>query len=127
MELVAFVIVCALIEYTIFGLAVGKARTDFGVDAPAITGPPEFERTMRAHQNTLENLVLFIPAINIFAIYVSAGWSVAIGIVWIVGRFVYFRGYVEDPPRRAPGVLITVLCNAVLLLGGAIGALVAWL
>ena len=53
--------------------------------------------------------------------------AAALGVVWIIGRFVYFRGYVEDAPRRAPGVLISILCNAVLLLGGAIGALVSWL
>ena len=48
MELVAFVIACALIEYMIFGVAVGRARTEHGVNAPAVTGPPVFERTMRA-------------------------------------------------------------------------------
>lgn len=127
MEWIAIVIVCALIQYTAFGIAVGKARSEFGVAAPAITGHPEFERTMRAHQNTLENLVVFVPAISIFGAYVSAPIGALVGVVWIIGRFVYFRGYVADAPKRAPGVLITVLCNAVLAIGGGIGALVAWL
>lgn len=127
MELVAFVIACALIEYMIFGIAVGRARTEYGVNAPAISGPPAFERTMRAHQNTLENLVVFIPAVYLFAVYVHIELAATIGVVWIVGRLVYFRGYVEDAPRRAPGVLVSILCNAVLLIGGAIGALVDWL
>jgi len=126
-EWIAIVIVCALIQYTAFGIAVGKARSEFGVAAPAITGHPEFERTMRAHQNTLENLVVFVPAISIFGAYVSEPIGALVGVVWIIGRFVYFRGYVADAPKRAPGVLITVLCNAVLAIGGGIGALVAWL
>ena len=82
---------------------------------------------MRAHQNTLENLVVFVPAIAIFGVYVSPALAALVGVVWIVGRFVYFRGYVEDAPKRAPGVLVTVLCNAILAIGGGIGALVAWL
>ncbi|MCA9512520.1 MAG: MAPEG family protein [Myxococcota bacterium] len=127
MEWVAFVIVCALIEYMLFGIAVGRARAEYGVAAPAITGHPAFERTMRAHQNTLENLVVFVPAIAIFGVYVSPALAALVGVVWIVGRFVYFRGYVEDAPKRAPGVLVTVLCNAILAIGGGIGALVAWL
>jgi len=126
-EWIAIVIVCALIQYTAFGIAVGKARSEFGVAAPAITGHPEFERTMRAHQNTLENLVVFVPAISIFGAYVSAPIGALVGVVWIIGRFVYFRGYVADALKCAFGVLITVLCNAVLAIGGGIGALVAWL
>jgi glutathione S-transferase len=126
-ELVAFVIACALIEYMIFGFAVGKARSVHNVNAPSIAGPPEFERTMRAHQNTLENLVIFIPAINLFAVYVHAEIAAALGAVWIIGRFLYFRGYVEDAPKRAPGMMISWICSAIMLVGGAIGALMAWL
>ena len=127
MELVAFVIAAALIEYMMFGFAVGKARSVHSVDAPAVTGPPEFERTMRAHQNTLENLVIFIPAIGLFAFYVHVELAAALGVIWIVGRFLYFRGYVADAPKRAPGMMISWLCSAIMLVGGAVGALVAWL
>ncbi len=59
MELVAIVIAVALIEYSVFGMLVGKARGTYGIDAPAITGHPVFERYYRVQQNTLENLVLF--------------------------------------------------------------------
>jgi glutathione S-transferase len=82
---------------------------------------------MRAHQNTLENLVIFIPAINLFAVYVHAEIAAALGAVWIIGRFLYFRGYVEDAPKRAPGMMISWICSAIMLVGGAIGALMAWL
>ena len=58
MELVTIVIAVALIEYSVFGMLVGKARGTYGIDAPAITGYPIFERYYRVHQNTLENLVL---------------------------------------------------------------------
>ena len=36
---------------------VGKARARHGIEAPATTGNPEFERVFRAHQNTLEATV----------------------------------------------------------------------
>ncbi len=55
MELVTIVIALALIEYSVFGMLVGKARGKYGIDAPAITGNPIFERYYRVHQNTLEN------------------------------------------------------------------------
>ena len=66
MELVTIVIALALIEYTVFGMLVGKARGKYGIDAPAISGNPIFERYYRVQQNTLEVLVLFIPGMWMF-------------------------------------------------------------
>jgi uncharacterized membrane protein YecN with MAPEG domain len=127
MEPVAIVIVLALLEYFAFGVLVGRARTQYGVDAPAITGHPVFERHFRVHQNTLEQLVIFIPAAWLFGAYVSPLAAAGLGLVFIVGRFVYLRGYVEDPKKRSTGTFITLVAQATLLVGGGIGALLAWL
>ena len=126
MELVAIVIALALLEFMTFGGLVGRARGRAGIEAPAITGDPIFERYMRVHQNTMENLVVFIPAIWLFGSYVSAEIAALLGLVFIVGRFVYLRGYVEEPRKRSTGTLVTMLAQAVLLIGGGVGAALAW-
>jgi uncharacterized MAPEG superfamily protein len=127
MEPVAIVLALALIEYFVFGLLVGRARGQYGVEAPATTGHPVFERYHRVHQNTLEQLAIFVPALWMFGVYVSAPIAALLGLVFIVGRFVYLRGYVEDPKKRSTGTLITLVAQAILLVGGGVGALLAWL
>jgi uncharacterized membrane protein YecN with MAPEG domain len=123
MEAVAIVAALALIEYFIFGVQVGQARGRYGVEAPATTGHPIFERHFRVHQNTLEQLVIFFPALSMFATYVSTGIGTALGLVFIAARAIYARGYVADPKQRSAGALLTAIANALLLLGGLIGAL----
>jgi uncharacterized membrane protein YecN with MAPEG domain len=93
------------------------------VPAPAISGNPEFERYLRVQYNTIEQLVIFLPALFAFAHFVSAVGAAAIGAVFIVGRALYARGYVRDPARRGPGFGLTLLANIALLLGATLGAL----
>ena len=122
MELVTIVIALALIEYSVFGMLVGKARGTYGIDAPAIAGHPVFERYYRVHQNTLENLVLFIPGMIMFAQYVSTGVAAGLGILFIVGRFLYLRAYVADPKSRSLGFALSYIPALVLVIGGLVGA-----
>ena len=124
MQLVAIVTALALIQYFVLGLRVGQARTKFGIEAPAITGHPIFERHFRVHQNTMEQLVIFLPALWLFATYVSPSVAAALGVVFIIGRAMYARAYVAEPKNRERGVVLTVAATAVLLLGGLIGAIV---
>ena len=122
MELVTIVIAVALIEYAVFGMLVGKARGTYGIDAPAITGNPIFERYYRVQQNTLELLVLFIPGMMIFAQYVRADVAAGLGFIFIVGRFLYLRAYVADPKSRSLGFVLSYIPALILLIGGLIGA-----
>lgn len=122
MKFVILVAAIALLEYVYFGYRVGQARGKYGVAAPAVTGDPIFERHHRVHQNTLENLVIFLPGLWLFATYVSAPIAALLGAVFIVGRAVYARLYVEDPPRRSTGVLMSFPIGLILLIGGTIGA-----
>jgi uncharacterized MAPEG superfamily protein len=126
MELIAVVTILALLEYTVFGALVGVHRNRSGVQAPAISGEAIFERHFRVHQNTLEQLIVFIPALWIFGRFVSAPIGALLGLLFIVGRAIYQRGYVADPAKRSTGALVTFATNAILLLGGLVGALVAW-
>jgi uncharacterized membrane protein YecN with MAPEG domain len=125
MNLVAIVIGLALIEYFVFGLLVGRARQTYGVPAPAMSGHPIFERYMRVHQNTLEQLAIFVPAMVMFGVYVSGPIGALLGLVWIAGRVLYLRGYVDDPSKRSTGFALTALPQLLLLLGGIVGALLA--
>ncbi len=125
MTLVAIIAAIALAEYGVFLIQCGHARGRYGVAAPATVGHPIFERYFRVQQNTIEQLVIFLPALFLFAWFVSTRWALPLGILFIVGRALYARGYVADPAKRGPGFLLTVIANAVLLVGGIVGALVA--
>ena len=103
MDLVAAVVLAVLIQYFYFAVLVGRARNRTGIAAPAVTGDPIFERTFRVQQNTLEQLVIFLPSIALFAHYVSPSGAALLGLVFLVGRAFYAAGYIRDPGRRGPG------------------------
>lgn len=123
MSWVAGVILLALLEYMVFGVLVGRARARYGIPAPAVSGHEIFERYFRVHQNTLEQLIVFIPAAWLFGVYLSAGWAAAIGLVFLVGRALYAAGYVRDPARRELGAGLSFLPTTVLVIGALIGVL----
>ncbi len=122
MEKVAIVATLALLEYTVFVFRTGRARGKHGVPAPATTGHPEFERTLRVQENTIEQLVIFLPALFLFARYASATWAAVLGLVFVLGRALYAHAYVTDPARRGPGFLLSIVPNLILTLGALIGA-----
>jgi uncharacterized MAPEG superfamily protein len=122
MSLVHLVIGLALLEFLGFIMAVGRARGKYQVKAPATTGNEIFERYFRVQMNTLEQLIVFLPAIWLFATYVQAPVAAALGVLFIIGRFLYFTGYVKEPARRSAGFLLSAIPTMVLLVGGIIGA-----
>lgn len=127
MEIVAIVIILSLIEYVAFGMQAGAARGKYGVEAPATTGHPIFERKLRVQQNTLEQLVIFLPGIWFFGVYVNAEIAAFVGLFFIVGRVIYARSYVAEPSKRTVGFMITFASQAVLVIGALVGAVVAWI
>jgi uncharacterized MAPEG superfamily protein len=122
MEIVAVVIVLALLEFVVFGMLVGRARGRYGVNAPAVSGHEIFDRYFRVHYNTMEMLVAFLPAIWLFGLYVSPQWGAALGLVYLVGRILYLRSYVADPRKRDIGFGLSALPIVALLLGALWGA-----
>ena len=123
MAYVQLVILLALLEFLLFGYAVGRARTRYKVPAPATGGHEVFERYFRAQMNTLEQLVVFLPSALLFAQYVNAWIAVALGVLFILGRALYFRGYVQAPESRHAGFVLSAVPNVALLIGALIGTI----
>jgi uncharacterized membrane protein YecN with MAPEG domain len=100
---------------------VGRARERYGIKAPSISGDPAFERAWRVQMNTLENAVMFIPALWLAAQYVDPLWAGIAGLVWLAGRVWYAAAYLRDPTRRGPGYMVSMIAWAVLMLMAAGG------
>jgi len=120
----AFVTCLAILFYFMTSAGVARARAKFGIKAPAISGNPDFERVFRVQMNTLEWLPIFLPALWLFAIYLSDAIAAALGVVWIAGRILYMTGYSKAANKRGAGFGIQAGA-AILLWLGAIGA-IAW-
>jgi hypothetical protein len=118
---VYFLILLALVQYIFLTWQVGSARVKYGIDAPRTTGSDAFERVFRVQQNTLEQLIVFIPGMLLFAHFVSPLWALLPGALYIVGRQMYARSYAADAKKRGPGATISILASMVLVLGAIIG------
>ena len=117
----ALVIVIALVVYIWMSMRVGAARGRYKIEAPNVDGPPDFLRVYRVHINTLEQLVIFLPAIVLFAAYWGDMLAAIIGLFWPIGRIAFAFGYYKAADKRGPGFGISFLASSVLLLGGLVG------
>ena len=120
---VHLIMLLALFEYFIFMMAVGRARYQYGVKAPATSGNEDFERVYRVQMNTLEMLALFIPALWSFAVFVNEAWAVLLGAIFILGRALYFKGYVSAANKRSLGFTLSMMPTLALLIGGLYGSI----
>jgi glutathione S-transferase len=122
MAFVDIVTALALLQFLVFGLRVGRARTRYGIAAPAISGNVSFERYFRVQQNTLEQLIVFIPGLYLYSHYFRPSVAAGIGVVYLIGREIYAASYVKDPAKRSFGYGLTFVPMIVLLIGGLFGA-----
>lgn len=114
MEWVVIVTVLVLFQYVLFGVQVGGMRGKHEVKAPAMSGPPEFERMLRVHYNTMEQLVLILPLMWMFAYWVKPVWAAGFGALFIVARFIYRAAYLKDPKSRSLGFMLSFFPAAVM-------------
>jgi glutathione S-transferase len=125
MALIASVTGIILLEYFIFTMMVGAVRGKSGIQAPAMTGDPKLERMIRVQLNTLEQMVVVIPAMWIYGQFINETVAAGLGLAFVIGRGLYCKGYLEEPKKRAIGFAIGMLATTVLLLGGLYGAVSA--
>ena len=121
MEKVALLVLLSLLQYVYFSAKVGANRGKHGVKAPAVTGNEVWERLFRIQQNTLEQLIIFIPAMYIFAAYLSTKWALIPGGMYLIGRQIYSMSYAKDPKTRTIGFSLTFLAQLILIFGGLFG------
>lgn len=123
MLLVYLVALLALVLYSGTTIYCGRARMKCGIPAPAVTGHPDFERAHRIQQNTLEQLVPFLPSLFLFAELVSPVGATILGATWLAGRLMYAIGYAQAPEKRGAGFVIGIVASQILIIG-SIGGLV---
>jgi glutathione S-transferase len=106
-----------------FGITfnVGRARVKYKVKAPAVAGNEMFERAYRIQLNTIENVLMFLPALWLYAVFIGDIGAGVGGIIWLIGRLWYAIAYQVNPPKRGPGFLISLLIIIGLWLGAASG------
>ena len=122
-HLTALITCLAVAVYFSTGILVARARSAYGIKAPAISGNPDFERVFRVQMNTLEAMPMFLPVLWLFAIYVSDSFAAVIGLVLIAGRILYILNYAKAADKRGPGFGVQAFATVALWLG-ATGAIV---
>lgn len=108
-EYTALVTILAIFVTVYFSFRTGMNRGKFKVNAPKISGDDTWERYFRVHANTVEQMVIFLPALWLAAVYSTDKWAAGIGAVWLVGRLLYSFLYIKEPKTRAPGMFLTII------------------
>lgn len=112
----ALITALSVVVISIAMFFVGRARGKYQIHAPAITGHPDFERAFRAHQNTLEQTVMFLPLLWLATIYSNEQYAAYLGYAWLIGRLWYVFGYIADAKKRGMGFMIGAIALIILLI-----------
>ena len=94
----------AVIQLAVFGILVSRARVRYKLALPAMAGQPQAERYIRAHLNSVEWLGIFLASLWIAALHWNPLVIAGLGLIYLVGRILYFRGYVPIDSRSDEGV-----------------------
>ena len=116
MEPLVVVLMLILLQTLYFGIEVGRARQRLRIEAPAVSGNDEFDRYFRAHQNSLEQLIVFLPAVLVAAYLGYSITGVVCGVFYLLGRAIYFRSYVKDPKKRTLGFVLSFFSTIILIM-----------
>jgi uncharacterized membrane protein YecN with MAPEG domain len=109
-------------------ILVARTRARVRIFPPVMTGSPELECALRVQANTVEQIVIFLPALWLAALYFQGWIPPAIGLLWCLGRVLYALGYRADKPgRREPGFIMAMLSTIALIVLAGIGIVQAWM
>jgi glutathione S-transferase len=120
--LTSLITLLVVLHMFVNALMVGRARQKYEIKAPAVTGNEQFERVYRVQMNTIESVLLFLPALWIYAFYVGDKGAASTGLIWLVGRVWYAQAYSSNPAKRGPGFMIAMLATFGAWFGGLYGA-----
>ena len=112
----------ALLAYLYATIAVGRGRAKYKVAAPATTGHPDFDRIFRAHQNTVEQFVFFVPLLALAALMWGDRIAALYGLIWSVGRFLYVVTYAQAADKRSIGFFLSGVLSMLVL----VALIVTW-
>ena len=108
-------------------ILVVPARRRSGIMPPATTGSPQLECALRVQANTVEQIVIFLPALWLASLYFQGWIPGVLGLVWCVGRILYTLSYrAEKPGAREPGFMIAIFSTLALIILAGIGIVMAW-
>ena len=124
--LTAVATVLAILVTLWTAILVARTRRKIGMTAPAMTGAAELERALRVQGNTIEQFVIFLPALWLAALYFQGWMPAALGLVWCLGRIIYAFSYGSDEKQRFPGFALTVFPTIILVILALIGIVQAW-
>ncbi|XP_066429828.1 microsomal glutathione S-transferase 2-like [Eleutherodactylus coqui] len=119
--LLAIVSLLSACQHGYYARLVGRSRMKHKVMPPSVTGPPEFERTFRAQQNCVEFFPIFLVLLWTAGIFFYEEVAAALGLLYILARHFYFKGYVEAAQGRLPGFYLNLISLFLLLALAALG------
>jgi glutathione S-transferase len=121
MPYVELVAILAIVQYLAFVILTGRARGQSGLKAPTMTGHDGFERMYRVQMNTLETMVAFLPSLFLAGKYWPEYVVAGLGVVYLIGRVIYWRSYVKNPSTRALGFSLSFLPTVALVVLTVVG------
>ncbi|KAM9329691.1 microsomal glutathione S-transferase 2-like [Gastrophryne carolinensis] len=119
--LVAIVSVLSACQQAYYARLVGWSRMKHKIMPPSVTGPPEFERTFRAHQNSLESYAIFLVLLWTAGIYFFQEVAAALGLLYMIARHFYIKGYIASVQGRIPGFYLSIISLFLLLIVSVLG------
>lgn len=122
--LVALVTVLTVLLLMTTMALVGRARSKYGVKAPATLGPEGFERAFRVQMNTQESALMFLPALWAAAAFGLPWLSAAFGAAWLLARAWYVVAYLDPAGNRGPAFALSALAILALVVQALWG--LAW-
>ena len=117
-------VLLAVAVYAYATVLVGQARKAHGVQVPETTGPDGFIRAFRAHQNSVEQMVVFLPLVVITSALYGDLAGGAYALLFAVGRFLFVRGYNIAAEKRVTGFLMAMIANLLALIACLVGVIV---